>query len=486
MTLAVILVYLTILLGVGLYKSLKVKTEADFAVAGRTLPAWILTGTMLATWIGTGSILGNAGKTYEIGLAAFMLPLGSFLGLLLLVKLAPKVRDLKVFTVPEIMGNRYGQTTRILTVIALVLAYLVIVSYQYNAGGAVLQTILVDGSGEPLLSETAAVLIAAAFIILYTLLAGLISVAYTDVGNGIIILFSLLLALPIMWFEVGGWSGLKVFYTLQGKSEHLQFWGVLGWVSLINFCLPPLLLILGDANLYQRFSAAKDSQAAKRATIWLIFAVVTVELLIIGLAFLSTALVPEAEHGKYILIYAAHHFLPPLLSAVLMTTVVGIIISTADSYLLVPATTLIRDVVTPRLSKKVTQKKIVFLSRLAVLSLGVVAYFISRGFAQSAGFFERALYAYTIYGTAITPALVAALFWKGATKQGAIASIIGGTLTTLLWKETPFIQSVFPFLTGFDEVLPAISVSVICLIGFSWIPTGLREPQKNNEVKSNT
>ncbi|MDP6967173.1 MAG: sodium:solute symporter family protein, partial [Candidatus Marinimicrobia bacterium] len=181
----VILVYLFILMGVGIYKSRKIHTQTDFAVAGRKLTPWILVGTMLATWIGTGSILGNAGKTYETGMAALILPIGGTLGILILTRIAGKVRAFEKFTVPEIIGERYGPGARMLSVIALVLAYMVIVSYQYNAGGAVLTIILTDANGNTLISSETATILAAAFIIIYTLLAGLVSVAYTDVGNGI-------------------------------------------------------------------------------------------------------------------------------------------------------------------------------------------------------------------------------------------------------------------------------------------------------------
>ena len=81
---SIIIIYLFTLVGLGLYKARKIKTQSDFAVAGRTLTPWILVGTMLATWMGTGSILGNAGKTYETGLAALMLPLGGVLGVIIL------------------------------------------------------------------------------------------------------------------------------------------------------------------------------------------------------------------------------------------------------------------------------------------------------------------------------------------------------------------------------------------------------------------
>ena len=151
------------------YKAKKIKTQSDFAVAGRTLTPWILLGTMLATWLGTGSVLGNAGKAYQTGLAALILPLGGVLGVVVLTQIAGKVRAYEKFTVPEILGDRFGPTARTLSVIALVIAYMVIVSYQYNAGGAVIYTVLkdvlLDSSGSPLISIQTGTIIAC---LLYT------------------------------------------------------------------------------------------------------------------------------------------------------------------------------------------------------------------------------------------------------------------------------------------------------------------------------
>ncbi|MFC1526112.1 sodium:solute symporter [Candidatus Latescibacterota bacterium] len=463
--LTVILIYLFILIGVGVWKSRKIRTQSDFAVAGRRLTPWVLVGTMLATWIGTGSILGNAGKTYETGMAAFILPLGGVLGIALLTRIAARARSFERFTVPEIIGERYGQLPRLLSVVALVLAYLVIVSYQYNAGGAVLQTILTDGTGQALLSPTTATILVAVFIIAYTMLAGLVSVAYTDVGNGIIMTVSLLVALPVLWVEAGGWSGMEASFGAMGKPTHMQFWGVYSPMDVVSFCLPAFLLVLGDANMYQRFFASRDARGAQQATVVLVFAVLVIELLIIAAAWVSSSLIPEAANGRHVLIYASTRFLPPVVGAIMLTTIVGIIISTADSYLLVPATTLIRDVYLNYVSPETSEKRIVLLSRLLVLALGLLAYLVSRGFAESTGFFERALYAYTIYGAAITPSLVAAFFWKRATRAGAIASIALGTVTTLVWKEADIIVEWMPAsLYQLDEVLPAITVSVLGLV----------------------
>ena len=458
-------VYLIILIAIGLYKAGKIKTQADFAIAGRSLTPWVLVGTMLATWIGTGSILGNAGKTYSTGMAALILPIGSVFGIFLLTKIAGKVRSYEKFTVPEIIGDRYGSTARILSVIALVMAYMVIVSYQYNAGGAVLHTILTDKTGTSLISLETATIIAAIFIITYTMLAGLYSVAYTDVGNGIIMSVSLLIAFPILWVKAGGMSGMESAFQAMEKPDHMKFFGVYSFMDIINFCLPGFLLVLGDANMYQRFFASRDEKGATQATTILIAAVLLVELLIIATAWVSSSMIPDAEVGKHVLIYSAHRFLPPFVGAIMMTTIVGIIISTADSYLLVPATTLMRDVYQKHIDTRVNEKKIVLLSRMLVLGLGIIAYFVSIGFSKSSGFFERALYAYTIYGAAITPALVAALFWKNVSRAGAVLSISSGVVTTLVWKEVNFVQQLVPeYLYGnVDEVLPAISISILAL-----------------------
>ena len=464
--LSFILLYLIILIGIGFYKAGKIKTQSDFAVAGRSLSPWVLVGTMLATWMGTGSILGNAGKTYETGMAALILPLGSILGIIILTKIAGKVRSLEKYTVPEILGDRFGSGARLLSVVALVIAYMVIVSYQYNAGGAVLQTVLTNDQGVSLITAKTGTIIAAIFIIAYTMLAGLVSVAYTDVANGIIILLSFIVAIPILLFEAGGFSGMTESFALMGKDSHMNFWGVYSFLDIMNFCLPPFLLIMGDANMYQRFFASKSVEGAKYATKVLIGAVAAAELMIIFAAWVASSMIPEAEVGKYVLIYASHKFLPTFLGAIMMTTIIGIIISTADSFLLVPATTLMRDIYINYINPNVNEKKIVLLSRVLVLMLGIVAYIVSLGFDKSAGFFEKALYAYTIYGAAITPSLVAALFWKGATKAGAISSILTGTIITLIWKESSFIRNIIPdnIYSNMDEVLPAISLSVLSLV----------------------
>ena len=469
-----ILAYLFALVGIGIYKSRQVRTAADFSVAGRTLSPWILVCTMLACWIGTGSIVGNAGKTYETGLAALILPVGSVIGMILLTRIAGRARSYEVYSVPEIIGNRYGQLARFLAVVALVTAYMVIVSYQFNAGGMVLEVILADETGKSLLSAGTATVIAAVFIITYTILAGLMSVAYADIVTGIIITVTLIVALPVVWFKAGGWTGMEMAFAGMGKPEHMQFWGVYSRTEIINYCLPVFLLIMGDANQYQRFFASRDAKGAKKAVTFMILAVLVVESLIILEAWVCSSMIPSAEHGKYVLIYAAKHFMPPVLGTAFMITVVGIIVSTADSFLLVPSTCFIRDIYLNYINPKASEKRTILLSRIMVLTFGVIAWLVSLLFAESTTVFKKALTAFTIYGSAITPCLVAALFWKRATRHGAIASIVSGMVVALVWENLPFIRSLPAHLSELDAVLPAITASVVALILVS-LATGRRQ-----------
>ncbi len=605
-----IFTYLLILTGIGIYKSRQVKTQEDFTVAGRTLSPWIMVCTMLAVWIGTGSIVGNAGKAYEVGMSALWLPCGTFIGMILLSFIATRARNIEALTVPEIIGRRFGGSARMLAVVALILAYMVIVGYQFNAGGMVLEVItgkkdpvtlntgsmlttrqvhkgyfryeppsdwtgmahigfdtkdantgqwlnnperftvlvvpstqiigvnealqqargtnsvsnLIEATGtidriaaseiesidnldnfvaiksntitritisghgegfgkneqvfrltdlpktgkvylhEPKLTSEKATIIAAVFIVAYTMLAGLMSLAFADIVTGTVIMGTLLVAFPIVLLKAGGLAGMSAAFAEMGdRPDHMRMLHVWGPVNYINFCLPVFLLVLGDANQYQRIFASRNAKGARKAVITMIFVALIIEELIIAEAWFASSLIPDPENGRYVLIYAARHFMPTALGLLFMITVVGIIISTADSFLLVPATTFIKDIYQEHINPKAPEKRIVFMSRFMVLSFGVIAWLISRAFAESTTVFEKSLYAFTVYGSAITPCLVAALFWKGATKAGAISSILAGTITTLMWGEV--IKDRLPAqVAELDAVLPAITLSVICLV----------------------
>ncbi len=570
-----IMAYLLLLGGIAVWKARDVHSQSDFAVAGRSLSPWMMVCTMLAVWIGTGSIVGNAEQTYETGMAAMLLPIGTLVGMALLSLIATKARNIEANSVPEIIERRFGPTARNLAMISLVLAYMVIVSYQFNAGGAVLEVIVGDKPSvtvavgdvlsrqqlkrgrvqfvpdgalvgreelairgtdtnddvdeirilfepvdlvraentteglardvdtsikvaanrasrmrldrkdltaeefevtevpsrghvevvEPILTARSATLIAAGFIVSYAALAGLMSLAWMDLVTGSIIMLTMLISFPIYWSQAGGWSGIEQGFLADNRASHMQLWGVYSPTQLVNYILPVFLLVLGDANQYQRIFASRSSRGAKTAVTLMIFIAFAVELLIIACAWIASSMTPDPEHGKYILIYAARHYLSLPLGCLFMVTVVAIIVSTADSFLHVPATSVINDLYLKYVNPSASQKRIVVVSRVLVVLFGILAYFVSLLFAESTGFFQKALYAFTIYGASITPSLVAALVWKGATRAGAIASICSGAIVTLVWSELVAMGGILPAeLAGLDAVLPAVLLSVAMLV----------------------
>lgn len=443
-----------VLIVVGAIRGRQVETQEDFAVAGRKLPVFVLFGTMLATWIGTGSIFGNAEKAYRVGIAALILPSASILGVLFLSFIAGRVRRLKQITIQDILEVRYNSAARLLGAIALILAYTTILSYQYRAAGAILQLSL------PSLSENQAILIATIFIIVYTALAGMYSVAYTDVVMGVTMIIGMLISMIMFYGLVGGYDGLAA----KLPPSHMHIFGPIGWVEAFGLLLPPFLLILGDANMYQRFFAAKNEGAAVKATIASFFGIAFMECAIIVVAWFASALEPNIEiHGR-VIAYAARDYLPKAVGALLLTTIMAIILSTAIAYLLAPATVLVRDIYHRFINPKASEKSIVWLSRFVVLLLGIVAYWLSR---QSKEFLSVALYAYTIYGASITPSLLAAFFWKRATAAGSVSSILAGTVITIIWNRMNLGATVPQSLgldTEVDAVIPAIIVSIAVLI----------------------
>jgi len=462
---AFVVVYLLALIGVGALKARSIKTQEDFSLAGRGLPTWVLIGTLLATWIGTGSVFGNAEKTFRVGLGAFLLPIAGSLGVIALYFLAPRIRRFGQFTIQDILEARFGVYARVLGTITLLLAYVIIVSYQYRAGSAVVERCFdVD--------HTTAILLVAGFVIAYTALAGMFSVAYTDVANGVLMTIGVALALPYLYSSAGGMEGIKEALP----TEQLTVFGHFNFVQLIGMLLPPFLLILGDANMVQRFFSANDPRSARRAAGGMFIGVAVLEVAIIATAFLALALVAQGKLERpviggefadgHILVQAAFDALPTWLGAMLVGTIVAVVVSTADSYLLAPSTALVRDVYQRFSKSEPDQQRAVLAGRVFVVVLGLVALGLA---FTSDEFFSIAIFAYTLYGAGLTPAILAAYFWPRATQAGAVSAMVSGLVVSTVWEfqlQAALIESwgAEHWVADVGAVLPAVFISTLVLI----------------------
>lgn len=476
-----LVVYLALLVGVGAWKARRIRTQEDFSLAGRGLSGWVLVGTLVATWIGTGSIFANAEKGYHDGLPALVLPLSSAAGILVLCFLAARIRRMEKFTIQDVLEERFGVGARIVGTIALLAGYLIIVSYQYRAGAAVLQRV------QPSLTHDGAIAIAAAVVVAYTALAGLFSVAYTDVANGVLMLVGLVATLPYLLARAGGPEAVVESLPEHGRSV----FGVYSSAHLVSILLPAFLLVLGEANMYQRFFAAKDERTARRSAFGMLAGVLAADWLILAVVFCGTALVAQGklsppENPAHLVVHLAFDALPSFLGALLCATIVAVIVSTADSFLLSPATAVVRDVYQRFLRPQASDAEMVLAGRAVVVGLGLVAFGLA---LLSDAFFGVALFAYTLYGAAITPPLLAAFFWPRATPAGAVGSMLAGLAGATLWQfwlgarasawaaEAGF-AGLAEFLHELDAALPAVVLSVGVLVALSLLtqPRALAQP----------
>src|ERR1700744_6523126 len=209
------------LLTVSLSRLKQTKTKADYLVAGRCLPAFVLVFTLLSSWIGSGSLLGGAENAYKHGFAALWQGAGGWAGLLLIYFIAPRARKFAQFTIPDLLEARYNQTARVLGVVAILFAYIAITSYQLIGGGDILHLIF-----STVISADLGKYIIAAFVIVFTSIAGMGSVAYMDVVIGCLATGTLLLALPFVLHAAGGWGDV----TRALPASHFQ---VLGDFNLV-------------------------------------------------------------------------------------------------------------------------------------------------------------------------------------------------------------------------------------------------------------
>lgn len=454
------------LLAVSVGSLHNVKTKADYLVAGRSLPAFVLIFTLLCSWIGSGSLLGGAENAYRHGFAALWQAGGGWAGLLLIYFIAPRARKFAQFTIPDLLETRYNQTARVLGVIAILFTYTAVTSYQFVGGGDILHLIFPTAI-TPVLGQ----FILAAFVIVFTAIAGMASVAYMDVAIGLLATFTLIVALPVLAHRAGGWSAVHAALP----ATHFQVLGDLSFAQAMELFLPTCLLLLGNQSMYQKFFSAKSEKAATHAVVGWIIGTVILETVIVAIAVVGSALFPGGEvhdRPREILAYSGLHGfsastaafgsrLLPLLGALLVGAIFAKIISTANNWLFSPATNLINDVYIRYISPAASNKRTLAISRLMVVFLGIWALYQSLH-VQSV--LKKSLYAYTIYSAALTPVILAAFFWKRATASAAVASIAVGTFVTITW-DTAFIHSHVPaILAQRDAIFPALIASLLALI----------------------
>ena len=452
--LAVVVLTLT---GVTIYQTLAVRSRADFMVAGRKLPWTVLVFTLLSSWIGAGSLFAGGENAYYNGFSALWQPAGGWCGLAVIALIAGRARRFAQFTVPDLLESRYNATARVMGTIAIVISYTVITSYQFKGGGDILHLIF------PEMDRTTGMYIMAAFVIVFTAAAGMASVAYLDLVIGLLVTGIVIVAVPLLLDHVGGWTQVRA--TLP--ADRFTLFGPMTPDRALGLLLPTMLLLIGNQGMYQKFFSARSERDARIAVYGWIVGTLLLETMLITLAVVGSSAF-KIENAREIIPTTAKLGLPTLVGAILLGGIFAKIISTANNYLFSPATNLIHDVYGRFINRTASEKRTLVVSRIIVVVLGIFALLQA---AHLESILRAALYAYTVYGAAVTPSVLAVFFWKRATTAGAISSIALGTVITVAWNVAE--------ISTIDAVYPALGASVASLIVVSLL-TPAPLPEKVN------
>ena len=418
-----IAIYLVALMVYGLVIAhRKVKTADDMVTGGHRIPFIILVGSLLATWCGGGGITGSAGVVYSggpwVGAITFAAPP---IGIILLYFIAGKVRKSNKVTVPEIMEARYVKAASIISALCVMLAYVGVLATQLKAAADIL--VLLCSSSGVTMSYGMALTICTVIIAIITVGGGLVSVAYSDAVSALIMIGGFFLAIPFL-MSVAASQGAVL------PPEKTTLTGGMSGVELLGYFLPSLALMLGDQNMLQRFASAKNSDEAKKSNIGMFIGEILVIIAIIAVVTQAAKLYPSLDTPSNVIFQVAVDYLPLAFGALVMCACMAFIVTTADSYLLSSATNLTNDIYVKYIRKDATDKQKMLVLRGTIVVFSFVAVALTLYFPTV---LALQMTAYTMYGAAITPAILFALFSKRVTPAGGMAGIVVGGLATIVW-----------------------------------------------------
>ncbi|HEY2379957.1 MAG TPA: sodium:solute symporter family protein, partial [Terriglobia bacterium] len=310
----------------------------------------------------------------------------------------------------------------------------------------------------PQVARNTGLYIMAAFVIFFTAAAGMASIAYLDLVIGSLVTLTVIVAVPILLGRVGGWQAVESALP----ATHFQVLGDYTLSRAIGLALPTMLLLIGNQGMYQKFFSAKSESDARKSVVGWIVGTVVLETLLMAVAVIASSKLHTA-HPREILALTAKEGLPPWLGAILLGGIFAKVISTANNYLFSPATNLIHDIYGRFIDRNSSERKTLIVSRLIVILLGAFAVLQATQFESV---LKAALYAYTVYGAAVTPAVMAVFFWRRSTAAGAVSSIVLGTIVTIAWQllQNYGPQGIQSSIGRIDAVYPALFVSVASLI----------------------
>jgi len=445
--------YLVAVFVIGLVSFRLTKTIGDYLLAGRKLGPWVVAFSERASGESAWLLIGLPGVALLSGYGAVWPAIGCTFGIFfswtfIARRLREQTEKFGAITIPSFLANRYNDTSHLLrwtSTTIIVFFFTLYVAAQFLGAGKVLNATF----GWPPLSG---MIVGALIILFYTIMGGFIAVVWTDFFQGFLMIATLVL-LPIVGFvSLGGVDGVTEKIASFDPGLLTVGGGKTGWPAFLAALggLGIGLGYMGQPHLIVRFMAIKKPKDLRQgmliAVVWAVLAFWGAMLIgIVGLGMYQGSLAGDPEQVMPLL---AKTLLPAVLAGILISGAIAAMMSTADSQLLVTTSAVSQDIYRSLINPRADHKRLVSLSRVVTLGVGVVAFILAM-YAESL-VYDLVLYAWGGLGAAFGPPILLTLWWKRTTKAGVFAGMLVGTITVIIWYNvTPLHDFLYELIPGF-------------------------------------
>ncbi|MBQ8306607.1 MAG: sodium/proline symporter PutP [Blautia sp.] len=480
--LAAFAVYLLIMIGVGVFYRHSTKSSADYFLGGRGLNAWVAALSAQASDMSGWLLMGLPGAIYAMGTGQVWIAVGLFIGTVLnWILVSGRLRRYTIeandsLTLPAFLCNRHRDKKKILLLVSaimIVIFFLVYTASALAAGGKLFNTVFG-------LDYHMALLVGGLVILVYTLLGGFMAVSVTDFIQGTLMLIGLLIVPIVAYFmlpgnlsdllgeaKVAGGAASFLNPLMNGERPYtfVEIFSQLAWG--FGYCGMPHILV--------RFMAVRDERELKKskyiAIIWDILSLgAAVFIGVVGRAFLLPVILGEegAASSESVFIEMIRKLFTselalPFIGGIFLCGILAAIMSTADSQLLVTASAVAEDLYHNYVNKKADNKKIVQVTRITIVAVAVLALLIA--WDPDSSIMGLVSNAWAGLGASFGPTVVMSLFWRRTNLPGAIAGIVSGGLTVIVWDYIPLVGGQTPgAATGLYSLAVGFLLSIVVIV----------------------
>ncbi|MFT0803721.1 sodium/proline symporter PutP [Bacillus swezeyi] len=457
-------IYFAAMLFIGWYSYRKTSNLNDYMLGGRGLGPAVTALSAGASDMSGWMLMGLPGAMYVTGLSSAWLAVGLTIGAYVnYLVVAPRLRTYTevandAITIPDFFENRFNDTTRILrlaSAIVIMVFFTLYTSAGMVSGGRLFETAFG-------LDYKIGLLVTTAVVIAYTLFGGFLAVSLTDFVQGLIMFIALVLVPIVAFTQLGGISPtINVIEEIDPSL--LDFFKGTTVISIISF-LAWGLGYFGQPHIIVRFmaiSSVKELKPARRIAMgWMIISVIGALLVgLIGVAYVHETGATLKDPETIFIVFSKVLF-HPLITGFLLSALLAAIMSTVSSQLLVTSSAMTEDFYKTFFRRKATDKELVFVGRMSVLLVAVIALFLS--LTPNNTILDLVGYAWAGFGSAFGPAILLSLYWKRMNQWGALAGMITGAATVLIWILTGLQEA-----TGVYEMIPGFFLSLIVVVAVS-------------------